>query len=80
MAKPKTSRGLEAWPPTIEQTKGFWGEGLVHSLSDTLYGLKSYSYEEWSGYITKCECGSEAIGGLLHSHWCAKYEEPNESA
>lgn len=26
----------------------------------------------------KCECGSDAIKALRHSHWCPKYKDPEK--
>jgi hypothetical protein len=28
---------------------------------------------DWSGFQTKCECGSEKCGSTAHSTWCPKY-------
>lgn len=36
-----------------------------------------YSDKEWSGseIFSKCECGSNAVNGPGHSHWCPKGEQ-----
>lgn len=59
---------------TDDDMKAWQGKPYIYGIDPGAISFTPDHIVSIPEKVTKCECGSEAVGSSAHSTWCPKYE------